>query len=51
MVQSILEAKGYRVLTARDGMEAVESFKDRWNVIDLVVTDMGSRNWGVGRQP
>ena len=36
-----LEEKGYRVLSANDGMEAVELFSRYAQEIDLVLTDLG----------
>lgn len=36
----ILEHSGYNVITAKDGLEALEIFKNRHDDIDLVVTDM-----------
>lgn len=41
LVQSMLTSKGYTVLTARDGQEAVQLFMQRRNEIQLVVTDLG----------
>jgi two-component system cell cycle sensor histidine kinase/response regulator CckA len=38
--QDLLEAMGYRVLTARDGKEAVEVYRKNRDVIDIVVLDM-----------
>ena len=38
--RDMLEAMGYRVLTARDGKEAVEIYKDNKDEIDLVILDM-----------
>ena len=39
IVAEILQGSGYRVLTARDGEEAVEIFDRTWREIDLVVMD------------
>ena len=39
LVAEILRGAGYRVLTARDGEEAVEIFDRAWREIDLVVMD------------
>ena len=39
-VRSLLEAEGYSVLTARDGVEAVEVFGRNASKIDLVVLDL-----------
>lgn len=41
LVESLLESKGYRVLTARDGAAAVELFKQHHERIALVLTDLG----------
>jgi two-component system, cell cycle sensor histidine kinase and response regulator CckA len=41
MVQILLEANGYSVLTAKDGMEAVEMYSQRKQEIALVISDMG----------
>lgn len=41
LIQMLLETKGYRVLTAGDGVEAVEFFRHHKNEIDLVVSDIG----------
>ncbi len=38
---SILSSKGYRVITAADGDEAVEKYRGRSGEIDLVVSDYG----------
>ncbi len=37
----LLEGSGYRVLTATNGEEAVDVYRDRHNEIALVVTDVG----------
>ena len=44
----LLEAMGYRVLTARDGREAVEICKDNRDKIDLVILDMVMPRMGGG---
>ncbi len=41
LVQSLLVSKGYTVLTARDGVAAVEMFKQHAERIALVLTDLG----------
>ena len=38
--REFLESLGYHVLTAIDGLEAVEIFEDRKNEIDLIILDM-----------
>jgi len=39
--QEFLESHGYRILTAENGLEALEVFKARHDEIDLVVLDLG----------
>jgi PAS domain S-box-containing protein len=41
LLRDQLEARGYSVLTANDGEEAVRVFAGRANDIDLVLTDLG----------
>jgi two-component system cell cycle sensor histidine kinase/response regulator CckA len=41
LVRSILVEQGYKVLTARDGKEAMDVFISKRNEIALVVSDMG----------
>ena len=41
MVRLILESKGYKVITAIDGNEAIKLYKRHKKVIDVVLTDMG----------
>ncbi|MGD0036150.1 MAG: PAS domain S-box protein, partial [Bacteroidota bacterium] len=41
MVQIFLEAHGYTVLTAKDGMEAVNVYNQHVHEIALVISDMG----------
>jgi PAS domain S-box-containing protein len=41
MVRLLLESKGYKVLTAQDGKEAVELYRQHKQEIDIVLTDMG----------
>jgi CheY-like chemotaxis protein len=38
---SLLKAKGYTVLVAADGEQAVKIYGRHWQDIDLVVTDIG----------
>jgi PAS domain S-box-containing protein len=40
LVKSLLEAHGYSVIVARDGEEALAVFRDKREMIDLVLTDM-----------
>jgi PAS domain S-box-containing protein len=41
LIRKTLEAKGYRVLTAQDGLEAVDFYKRHVDQISVVVSDMG----------
>ena len=41
MVSFLLESKGYKVLCARDGLEAVQVYQSHKHEIALVLTDMG----------
>jgi CheY-like chemotaxis protein len=41
LMQSFLESEGYTVISARDGAEAVESFRQHKNEISIVVLDIG----------
>ena len=41
LVQSLLESKGYTVLTANDGQQAVEAYQHHHADIRLVLTDLG----------
>jgi two-component system cell cycle sensor histidine kinase/response regulator CckA len=49
LVQSLLESHGYTVLTARDGLSAVELFKQHSEQIALVLTDLGLPKLDGGR--
>ncbi len=46
--QELLEALGYRVLTGKDGKEAVETYKKKQDDIDCVVLDMVMPTMGGG---
>lgn len=46
LVTSVLSEKGYAVLTADDGLKAVELFRQRSAEISLVLSDMGLPNLG-----
>lgn len=41
LLQTLLESKGYRVLTAEDGNKGVELYRAHREGIDAVITDMG----------
>ncbi|HTP14062.1 MAG TPA: ATP-binding protein, partial [Bacteroidota bacterium] len=41
VLAGMLKSKGYRVLVARDGYEAVETYRDHKDEIALVVSDLG----------
>ena len=41
MLKVAVEGKGYRVITANDGLQALEVYRSRKDEIDLVVTDIG----------
>ena len=41
LLATILEARGYTVLTAKDGVEAIEVFTQQEGKIDLIISDMG----------
>jgi CheY-like chemotaxis protein len=41
LLQTLLEENGYRVLTARDGLEAVEQYRKHIEEIHVVLSDMG----------
>jgi DNA-binding response OmpR family regulator len=36
----VLEAHGYRVIPARDGVDAVEKFRDHADIVDLLILDV-----------
>jgi CheY-like chemotaxis protein len=40
MARDILESSGYEVVTAVDGVDALEVFRREWGRIDLVLLDM-----------
>jgi signal transduction histidine kinase/ActR/RegA family two-component response regulator len=41
LIKNLLERKGYTVLPAKDGMDAVAVFRSHKEDIDLVITDLG----------
>jgi len=40
MMAEMLKSRGYEVITARDGVEALEIYRQEWGKIDLVVCDL-----------
>jgi two-component system cell cycle sensor histidine kinase/response regulator CckA len=40
LVSEILSSSGYEILTCKDGLEAVELYRRKWEDISLVVLDM-----------
>jgi PAS domain S-box-containing protein len=46
--RDLLEALGYRVLTAKDGKEAIEVYRKNKDEIDIIVLDMVMPNMGGG---
>lgn len=44
----LLEAMGYKVLTARDGIDAIKVYKKKYKEIDIVILDMVMPNMGGG---
>jgi PAS domain S-box-containing protein len=47
--RDLLQTMGYRVITARDGVEAVEIYRGRQNEIDLVLLDIVMPRMGGGQ--
>jgi nitrogen-specific signal transduction histidine kinase/CheY-like chemotaxis protein len=48
VAKDMLEALGYEVITAADGMEGVSRYRDLWREIDLVLLDMIMPNMSGG---
>ena len=48
VAKDMLEALGYDVITAADGLEGVSRYRDLWREIDLVVLDMVMPNMSGG---
>jgi PAS domain S-box-containing protein len=46
MLAEILRIEGWNVLTAADGVDAVEQYKQKWENIDLVISDLGMPRMG-----
>lgn len=40
-IESLFQSKGYRVIAARDGGEAVEFYRKKMDEIELVISDLG----------
>ncbi|MDY7030695.1 MAG: response regulator [Thermodesulfobacteriota bacterium] len=47
--QEMLEVQGYHVLTASDGREAIETYEENMNTIDIVLLDMVMPHMGGDR--
>ncbi len=41
LVESLLKGKGYTVLTATNGEEAIQTFRENQDTVNLVLTDLG----------
>jgi CheY-like chemotaxis protein len=48
VAKDMLEALGYEVMTAADGLEGVSRYRDLWREIDLVILDMVMPNMSGG---
>ena len=48
VARDMLEALGYEVITAADGLEGVSRYRDLWREIDLVILDMVMPNMSGG---
>ena len=48
VAKDMLEALGYEVLTAVDGLEGVSRYRDLWREVDLVILDMVMPNLSGG---
>jgi two-component system cell cycle sensor histidine kinase/response regulator CckA len=46
LLKEMLEGEGYQVLTATDGKEAVETYRNEMKRISLVLSDMGLPHMG-----
>lgn len=46
LLKAVFEEDGYRVVTAGDGMNAIEAFRSKKKDISLVLTDMGLPKMG-----
>ena len=43
MMAEMLKSRGYEVITARDGVEALDIYRQEWGRIDLVVSRLVGR--------
>ena len=41
LAQAVLETHGYTVITSTDGEHTVATYRERWQTIDLVISDLG----------
>src|ERR1043166_2618402 len=48
LLKSIFEKAGYKVLTAKDGIEAIDAYRRQAGSVDLVVCDMALPSLGGG---
>jgi CheY-like chemotaxis protein len=48
VAKDMLEALGYEVITAADGLEGISRYRDLWREIDLVILDMVMPNMSGG---
>ncbi len=48
VAKDMLEALGYEVITASDGLEGISRYRDLWREIDLVILDMVMPNMSGG---
>jgi len=48
VARDMLEALGYEVITAADGLEGVSRYRDLWREVDLVILDMVMPNMSGG---
>ncbi|MDE3057170.1 MAG: PAS domain S-box protein [Bacteroidota bacterium] len=46
MLKEILQNEGWNVITAVDGIDAVEQYRAQWEGIDLVISDIGMPRMG-----
>ena len=46
LLKSVFEKAGYKVLTAKDGIEAIDTYRHQAGTVDLVVCDMALPSLG-----